>query len=297
MVRKVRVATVSMAQEFRKARKRKDNLNYVAKKVKEISLFKPDIIALPEVFPLAGLMEEEEILGPGKELFLDLAKRYRVHLVGSLFEEREGNLYNTGLVANKEGEVVGYYDKMHPFRKEIEKGVIPGKKDQLPIETEFGKIGIQICFDANWPEGWQKQVANGAELIIFPSAFPGGRILESIALLNQVYIVSAVWSLNSGIIDNTGRWLVKTDRFAWSVWSTVDLDRTVFHWDFQEEKIKEIGRKYGNKIKVESFGLEHLFALEPNSSEISIPKVIREYGLITYREYIKQATVAQNNVK
>ncbi len=294
MARKVKVATVSMAHEFRKAKMKEDNLNYISDTVKEISSIKPDIIALPEVFPLVGLEEKQKIQGQGKDLLLDLAKEYQTNIVGSIYEEREGKIYNTALVVNREGEIIGRYDKIHPTESELEKGIFPGPEDQLPIMTDFGKIGVQICFDANWPEYWQKQVADGAEMIIFPSAFPGGKILESIAILNTVYIVAAIWSLHSGIIDNTGRWRVQTDRFSRWVWSTIDLERTVFHWDYQGDKVKEIHKKYGDEIKIETFGPEAWFALEPEKTEISISDVIKDFNLVTYRDYIKRATIAQD---
>ena len=92
MARKVRVATVSKASEFRKAKKREDNLNYIAETLSEIAAIKPDIIALSEAFPIAGLPEEEKILGRGKDLLSDLAKKYKTYLLGSLYEKREGKL-------------------------------------------------------------------------------------------------------------------------------------------------------------------------------------------------------------
>lgn len=297
MARKVKVAAVSMAYEFRKPEKREDNLDYIAETVSEIALIEPDIIALPEIFPVAGLPEEEKILGSGKELLSDLAKKYKTYLLGSLYEEREGKVYNTAIVVNREGEIIGQYDKIHPTEGELEKDIIPGRKDQLPIKTDFGTIGIQICFDANWPEEWHNLANRGAEIIFFPSAFSGGKILDSLALLNQVYIVPSIWSLDSGIIDNTGRWLVKTDRFSRWVQATIELERTVFHWDFQENKVKEIRRKYGDKINIETFSPEAWFVLEPNVPETSISDIIREFKLVTYRDYIKRAAAAQDKVQ
>ncbi len=297
MARKVKVATVSMPCEFRKAKKREDNLKYIAKTVAEISPIKADIIALPEAFPSACLEEKKKIPGSGKQLLRDLARKYKTFLLGSLYEKREGKLYNTALVVNREGEIIGQYDKIHPTQGELEKGITPGRKDQLPIKADFGTIGIQICFDANWQEAWQNLVRKGAEIIFFCSAFPGSKILESVALLNQVYIVPSIWSLDSGIIDNTGRWLVKSDRFSWWVWATIDLERTVFHLDFQGDKVKEIRRRYGDKIKIEIFAPEAWFVLEPNVSEVSISNIIKEFKLVTYRDYIKRATAGQNKVR
>ena len=192
---------------------------------------------------------------------------------------------------------VGKYDKIYPTEDEIKKGIMPGRKNQLPLKTEFGKIGFQICFDVNWYKEWERLVQKGAEMIIFSSAFPGGNFLNSIALLNQVFIVSSTRPLFSGVIDNTGRWIVKTDRFSWWVSATINLERTVFHWDFQGDKVKDIIKKYGDKVKIETFGPEALFTIEPLVDEISIKDIIKEFNLVTYREYIKRASKFQDKYR
>lgn len=299
MGKKIRVATLSMAIEFRKPGSSKDNINYIEEKIEEISAINPDIIVLPEVFPFAGIeLSEREIknsfLDEIKDFLRRLSKNYKTYIAGSFYERRKEGLFNTILIYNREGEILGRYDKVRPTEPEMEKGIIPGKKNQKILETEFGKIGFKICFDANWHRDWEKDAEEGAELIIFSSAYPGGKILNSIALLNNVFIVSSVWSLDSGIIDNTGRLIVKTDRFFWWVWSEINLERKVYHWDFQGDKLKEIFKKYGRKIKVETFDPEALFTIEPVDDDISINEIIKEFELVSYRDYIKRAESMQD---
>ena len=311
MARRVKVATVSMALEVRRLTSPEDNLEYIEKMVDEISSIEPDLIALGEHFP-GRLPDGQPFPSDESKKFLSrLSSKYRTYLGGSINETREGKLYNTLVLFDRRGKLVGRYDKVHPAKvrrhgirrprfsieSELKEGVVPGKKDQLPIDTELGKIGGQICFDANWPDNWERQVACGAELIIFSSAFPGGRLLNALALLNQVFIVSSTDSLDSQIIDNTGRTMVTTDRFSRWVWAAIDLERTVFHWDYQGDKVKQIKRKYGEKVKVETFGPEALFTLEPASPEISIPKIIEEFGLITCRDYIKRCAEVQDRIR
>jgi len=262
--------------------------------VAEIASIKPDLICLPEVFPVAGLDKAEKVSEKDTELLCNLAKKYCTYIIGSVYERRGGKVYNTALVTDRKGDIIGRYDKIHPTEGEMKEGVLPGKKEQSPVKTDFGTVGIQICFDANWPPEWQDSVERGADLIVFSSAFPAGTILNSLAVLNKVYIVPAIWSLHSGIIDNTGRWVVQTDRFSLWVWAEIDLERTVFHWDYQGDKVKAIRRKYGDKLKIETFGPEAWFVLEPTVPDISISDVAREFKLVTYRDYIKRATGAQD---
>ncbi|MBC7326823.1 carbon-nitrogen hydrolase family protein [bacterium] len=294
---KVKVATVSMALEFRKANSIDDNLKYIEAVLEEMEGIKPDIVALPEVFPYVGVpIKAGDIKDSerAKEFLSEMAKKHRVYLTGSIYDNRNGKIFNTCLLYDKKGELVGKYDKIHPTEPEMEEGVIPGAEEQEPVDTEFGKIGFQICFDANWSHYWRQLVEKGAKMIIFSSAYPAGRVLNSIALLNNVYIVASTWELKSGIIDNMGRWLVKTNRFSFWVWENIEIDKGVFHWDFQEEKTREIRRKYGDKVKIETFADEALFTIEPLTDELDIEEIIQEFKLVRYKDYLQRAERRQN---
>ena len=295
MSRKIRIATVSMARQFRDIRTPKDNFKYLDETLAEIAHIDPDITVLPEIFPVAGIKWEnrDTIPDQGKDQLRKWAQQHNTSMVGSLYEERNGSLYNTSLMMKRDGEIAGRYDKIHPNEPEIRQGITPGSLKQKPVETEFGKVGMQICFDANWKDDWVNLAEQGAELVLFSSAYPGGQILNSIALLNQIFIVPSIIPLYSGIINNTGEWIVRTDRFSWWVWSDINLDRTVFHRDFQIEKISGIREKYGGRIKVETFGEEALFTLEPMDEDVCIDHVIREFELVTYRNYLSRAAEAQ----
>jgi predicted amidohydrolase len=293
---RVKVATISMALEYRRASKVEENLKYIEELMEEIKDIKPDIVALPEVFPYIGVplkardvQDMEEV----KAFLSELSKRHQVYIGGSTYDRREGKVFNTCFLFDRKGEIVGKYDKIHPTEPEMEDGVCPGADEQEPIETELGKIGFQICFDANWHLYWKKLADKGAKMIIFSSAYPAGRILDSIALLNNIYIVASTWELKSGIMDKMGRWLVKTDRFFHWVWRDIELDTGVFHWDFQEDKPKEIKRKYGDKVRIETFGDEALFTIEPLSEEIKIEELIREFSLVPYKDYLNRAEKKQ----
>ena len=297
---KVKIATVSLAFECRRVESVEDNLSFIENVLEDINTVKPDIVALPEIFPYAGLqikamdVKDTEKM---KQFMSSVARRYSIYLAGSTYDRRGEKIYNSLLIFNRKGELLGSYDKIHPTEPEMEDGVSPGEMDQRPIETEFGKIGCQICFDANWSSCWRKQVDDGARLIIFSSAYPGGRILNSISMLFNIFIVASVWRLKSGIIDNVGRWRIKTDRFSYWVWDRIELDTGVFHWDFQQDKPLKIWRKYGDKVKIESFEDEALFTVEPLTEDIRLEDIIKEFNLITYRDYIARAEKRQDQMR
>lgn len=71
------------------------------------------------------------------------------------------------------------------------KHVMPGK--ELPVfDTDFGRIGIQICFDIGWRDGWKELADKGAQLVIWTSAYDGGNLLHTYAAHNMYYVVSSV---------------------------------------------------------------------------------------------------------
>ncbi|MCM8773087.1 MAG: hypothetical protein NC922_08605 [Candidatus Omnitrophica bacterium] len=197
---------------------------------------------MPEVFAYVGIEFKERDINEYKKIkdFLKYtARKTNTWVAGSSYDIQDKKIYNRCFFVNRKGEIVGKYDKIHPTEGELEKGIYPGKKKQLPVDTEFGKIGAFICFDADWHYDLKYQIDNGAKLLVFSSAYPAGKILNSISLLYQVFVIAGIWSLTSKIIDITGKDLKKTDRFSYWVWIDINLDRTVFHWDYQGDKVKK----------------------------------------------------------
>lgn len=295
----MRIVAISMAYEYRKIEKVSDNLNYIENLFNEIKNIKPDFVVLPEVFAYTGVKIEKRDINEYekiKDFLKNIARKTNCWISGSSYDVEKGKIFNRCFFINRKGEIIGKYDKIHPTEVEIQKGIYPGGKNQKPVETEFGKIGAFICFDANWHYDLKFQIDNGAKLLVFSSAYPAGKILNSISLLYQVFIVAGVRSLNSGIIDNTGRWLKKTDRFSYWVWEDINLDKTIFHWDYQGDKLKKILKKYKDRIKIETFGDEAIFTIEVMDKKINIDEIKREFNLVTYKEYLKRAEKVREKV-
>lgn len=97
------------------------------------------------------------------------ARRYHTYIVCSILEEGEGGLcYNTGLFIDREGRVDSRYRKCQLTVGELERGIRPG--DELCVfDTDFAKIGIQICWDHYFPESTRVLAMQGAELICVPT--------------------------------------------------------------------------------------------------------------------------------
>ena len=116
----------------------------------------------------------EPIPGPSTDLYGELAARYKVVIVTSLFERRAAGLYhNTAVVLDKDGTIAGKYRKMHipDDPAYYEKFYFtPGDLGFHPINTSIGKLGVLVCWDQWHPEAARLMALQGAELLIYPTA-------------------------------------------------------------------------------------------------------------------------------
>ena len=131
-----------------------------------------DIIAFPELFltgPVRGHLDlAQSIPGEFTETFSSLAKEHGMHIVMGTIAEREGEkVYNTSVLLDDEGRIVGKYRKIKLWNGEKEH-VTPG--GELPVfDTKLGKIGLLICWDLAFPELAKELALKGADFIFCPS--------------------------------------------------------------------------------------------------------------------------------
>lgn len=142
-----------------------------------------NIICTPELFRSQYFCQSEDhanfqlaepIPGPSTAAFQDLAKRYGVVIVASLFEKRAAGLYhNTAAIIDADGALLGVYRKMHipddPLYYE-KFYFTPGDTGFRAWDTKFGRIGVLICWDQWYPEGARLTAMQGAEILLYPTA-------------------------------------------------------------------------------------------------------------------------------
>lgn len=177
---KVKIGLIQMKVEANK----KQNLLKASQLVSKITIEKPDIVILPEMFscPYASynfpLYAEEE--GDYSFDFLsNLAKINNIYLVAGSIPEKEGDkIYNTSYVFDRDGNLIGKHRKVHLFdiniknkQKFKESDTLTGGNNFTVFNTEFGKIGLCICYDFRFPELSRLMVDNGAKAIIVPASF------------------------------------------------------------------------------------------------------------------------------
>ena len=168
------------------------------------------IICFQELFygPYFGIIEDakyydyaEPANGPIVQRFAKLAKELKLVMVLPIYEEdMPGVYYNTAVVVDADGTILGKYRKHHipNLDRFWEKFYFrPGNLGYPVFDTAVGKVGVYICYDRHFPEGWRELGLNGAELVFNPSATKPGlsnRLWEleqpAAAAANQYFIAA-----------------------------------------------------------------------------------------------------------
>jgi len=199
------------------------------------------------------------------------------------------------VVIDHAGKLMGEYRKIHPTEGEIEDGIRPGPLNPPVFKTDFGVIGVQICFDIQWSDGWKKLSAAGAEIVFWPSAFGGGRLVNTKAWQNKYCVVSSTWKGTTKICDVTGEEIARTGHWNphW-VCAPINLEKAVLHtWPYVK-RFKEIEAKYGRKIRIQNWHEEEWTVIESLSPEVKVATILQEFNLKTHHEHIQSATRRQD---
>jgi beta-ureidopropionase len=144
----------------------------------------------------------ESIPGPTTQRFQALAKELGIVIVLPIYElESAGFYYNTAVVIDADGRYLGKYRKHHiPQVKGFwEKFYFkPGNLGWPVFDTAVGKVGVYICYDRHFPEGWRALGLAGAEIVYNPSATSRGlsaylwQLEQPAAAVANEYFVAAI---------------------------------------------------------------------------------------------------------
>ena len=203
---KIKIAAIQMSTVADKM----ENVRTVKTYLEKIKDENPDFVILPEMFCCPYQTENFPIYaekegGPVWQQLSGYAKQYGIYLIGGSMPEKdaEGNVYNTSYIFDREGKQIGKHRKVHLFDIDVKGGQTFKESDTLTagdsntvFDTEFGKIGVMLCFDSRFPELSRMMVNDGAKVIFVPAAFnmttgPAHWELSfrTRALDNQIYMV------------------------------------------------------------------------------------------------------------
>ena len=223
---------------------------------------KPDFVILPEMFCCPYQTQNfpvyaEEEGGPVWQQLSEYAKQYGIYLIGGSMPEKdaEGKVYNTSYIFDRQGKQIGKHRKVHLFDIDVTGGQTFKESDTLTagdhdtvFDTEFGRMGVMLCFDIRFPELARMMVNEGAKAIFVPAAFnmttgPAHWELSfrTRALDNQIYMIGCApmrdesagyisWG-HSIVTDPWGRVIDMLDEKEGVLLTELDLD--------YEEQVRE----------------------------------------------------------
>ena len=170
-----------------------------------------DVVCLPESITTVGVpgggpadLAEPVPDGPSYQKLAEKAREHRMYVVGC-FPEREGELvYNTAFLIDREGQFVGKYRKTHLPQEEVDNGYTPG--DEYPVfETDFGTVGMMICWDVSFPEPARILTLKGARIILMPIWSGLEPLTRARAVENGCFVVQSSYGSPTCIIDPRGK--------------------------------------------------------------------------------------------
>lgn len=219
-----------------------------------------DLIVLPEIwatgyFTFDRYLEESETMdGPFVRQLSEKAKRLGAYVFSGSFVERDGDrYYNTGVLLDRTGSIVGKSRKIHLFQYGSAEGqLLTAGSTPTVLNTEFGNIGLSTCYDLRFPELYRAQVDAGATIFLITSAWPHQRLehwklFNAVrALENQSFLISSncagktrgvLMAGHSQVVDPWGIVVASGGESETVVKSEIDLERVaVIREDFPQLK-------------------------------------------------------------
>ena len=161
-----------------------ENLASVRKMLDSYKGPKPDLMMLPEIFTCPYDNKcfpqfAERDGGTTYRFLSELARERKMYVVGgSIPELDDGRIYNTSYIFNRNGELIGKHRKVHLFDIDVKGGqyfkesdvLSPGERITV-FDTEFGKMGVCICFDIRFPDLFLQMREAGVKMVFVPAAF------------------------------------------------------------------------------------------------------------------------------
>ena len=293
MSTRARIATICQGKNFYPSVVK--NREYVMDLLDLALRQKPDLVCLPETFTKPSASTEsvdrcaESVPGPTTDVMSERAKKHSCYIICPIITKRGGKCWNSAVLLDRSGDILGVYDKNHPVTSSsdytvFEKGVRPASENPV-FDLDFGRVGIQICFDIGFPESWTKLSEQGARMVFWPSAYNGGFPLRVYAYLHHYYVVSSVRTDKSRIIGPCGTVLGETDQQVNVIYRDINLDYVVCHYDFNYSIPDRIMEAWPGQVEIRPHGDAGHFLVEPIDDTVTTEQLRAQFGFESTLQY------------
>jgi beta-ureidopropionase len=237
--------------------------------------------ALARSVPLEGLVQE---------VFARKAREHACYIVVPtyLLDSKERKLCsNAAILFGRKGEVMGTYRKVH-LVVSLERGTMEGAStpgDALPVfDCDFGKLGIQICYDMEFDDGWTELARKGAELIAWPTQSPQTSQPAFRAKDHRCYIVSSTWRHNASIFEPTGKIAAQIKPPQSILVHELELSYALLPWSSKLRNGEALREAYGDKVGFHYYEDEDCGIFWSNDPKITIGEMVRSIGVLELEE-------------
>lgn len=228
--------------------------------------------------------------GPFSRAFAQKARSHGCYVVAPTYLlESAKSCSNAAVLFGRKGEVAGIYRKVHlvvsPDGSRLEGGAIPGK--EYPVFTcDFGKLGIQICYDIEFGRGWQELASKGAELIAWPTQSPQTTQPAARAIENRCYIVSSTWRHNASVFEPTGKILAQVKPPGQVLVQEIDLSYAILPWSAKLRNGIALKERYGSRIGYRYYEDEDHGIFWSNDPQTPVRAMVQQAGLLEAGEQL-----------
>ncbi|MGA3323874.1 MAG: carbon-nitrogen hydrolase family protein [Terriglobia bacterium] len=214
---------------------------------------------------------------------------------------------NAAILFDRRGEVAGIYRKVQlvvdPDSSTMERGATPGKEEHV-FACDFGKLGIQICYDMDFDYGWRELARKGAELVAWPSQSPQTSQPACRAKRNHCYIVSSTWRNNASIFEPTGKivsqikWPLSEKKVEGGdvtpptdnvLVQEIDLSYANLPWSATLQNGEAFNKAYGDKVGYRYYEDEDCGMFWSNDPHMTIRHMMQSMGLVEQQEEFQRA--------
>lgn len=244
----MRVAICQLSNGVDKASNLKKALQYIEKAKKK----GVDIVILPEFYmalatPKSGVLPAEvaePLDGPFVTALKEAARENDIYVVCGMYETKEdenSRAYNTTVFINRAGELVHSYRKTHlydAFNYKESDTIIPGENRYKVVETEFGKIGLMVCYELRFPEIARQFALQEADVLLVPAGWMAGpmkedhwqtliraRAIENTMFVCGANLVGTEFTGRSVVVDPMGVVMASGGEGETLIVTDIDLER------------------------------------------------------------------------
>jgi len=254
-----------------------------------------DLAVLPET-AITGEADTDALAcavpfaGPVQEVFVQKAQEHHCYVVVPTYlldTKDKKSCSNAAILVGRRGEVVGTYRKMHLVvaldKGTMEGGSTPGTVNPV-FNCDFGKLGIQICYDMEFDYGWTDLARQGAELIAWPTQSPQTAHPAFRAMQQRCYIVSSTWRHNASIFEPTGKIAAQIKPPDSVLVQELDLSYALLPWSSKLKKGEAFRKVYGDKVGFHYYEDEDCGIFWSNDSGTTIGDMVRSVGVLEIEE-------------